>query len=39
MAPVKVEETRMLGCTQQPCCMGSRDKDREPMREGTGMLL
>ena len=29
VAPVKVEETRMLGYTQEACCMGSRDMDRE----------
>lgn len=39
VAPVKVEETRMLGCTQEACCMGGRDEDREPMLEGTGVLL
>lgn len=39
MAPVKVEETRMLGYTQAACCMGSRDGDREPMSEGPGVLL
>lgn len=39
MAPVKVEDTRMLGYTQKACCMGSRDRNREPMSEGPGMLL
>lgn len=31
VAPVKVEETRMLGYTQEACCMDSRDMDRGSM--------